>query len=577
MSRFKTIRARLLGVTLLLAFVTIAIGVFGISRVRRLNDNIIYLRDISTRRMVQGKDRELSVAKYIGYQKMALLAANDKELNEVLALRKAERDNIVSIIGIAKASAPPERLSAVYEMESNFQQVFDRDDAVIDLYRHGKKDEARNGAGSLKSGTIERQLQKTAANMSATTQQDVKKTADETVNTYGATVAWMTGCIIVGVVFCLGLSWWVVNGIIKSLALVNERIREVAEGDGDLTKRLEHKRDDELGVLAENFNHFMDKLHGIISQVTASTEHIAAASEEISSSATQVAHSTDQQREQSGQVATAMNEMSMTVMQVSDNAQHAAGRAKESGDLARDGGKIAEESVEGVQALASAVRDTAQKIERLGQSSHKIGKIVSVIDDIADQTNLLALNAAIEAARAGEQGRGFAVVADEVRKLAERTTQATKEIAQMISVMQDETQDAVDSMNSNTGTIEASGESSKRVGEAMAKIIKSAQATIDATTQIATAAAQQSGATEQVNKNMEQIATMVQHSALGAQESAKACQDLSNLAVDLQHLVGRFKIASEKPTASHHIEHTRTAPQLLASQSQVPKSMGLIQ
>jgi len=238
--------------------------------------------------------------------------------------------------------------------------------------------------------------------------------------------------------------------------------------------------------------------------------------------------------------------MSSTVTQVSDNSRQASENAKEAGDLARNGGVVVADTVKVIQGVADATRDTSAKIEELGRSSDQIGQIIGVIDDIADQTNLLALNAAIEAARAGEQGRGFAVVADEVRKLAERTTQSTKEIAQMIKTIQEETKKAVSAMTAGTDKVDAGVESAREAGAALEKIIHSADGVQDMVTNIATAATEQASATEQVNSNMEQIAKMVHQSSIGAQESARACQDLSNLALDLQQLVGRFKLADRR-------------------------------
>jgi methyl-accepting chemotaxis protein len=187
-------------------------------------------------------------------------------------------------------------------------------------------------------------------------------------------------------------------------------------------------------------------------------------------------------------------------------------------------------------------------VEGLGKSSDQIGRIVGVINDIADQTNLLALNAAIEAARAGEQGRGFAVVADEVRKLAERTTAATKEIAQMIESVQKETKLAVGAMEEGTRQVGEGVQTTNQAGESLAEIIHMSEQVGEMITQIATAAAEQSTATEQINNSMDQIANLVKESAAGAQQSAQACQDLSGLAFELQKMVSNFKLDSGAST-----------------------------
>jgi methyl-accepting chemotaxis protein len=241
-----------------------------------------------------------------------------------------------------------------------------------------------------------------------------------------------------------------------------------------------------------------------------------------------------------------MQEMSSTVAQVSENSNLAAEASRQAAETARHGGSIVDDTLGKMRGIAEAVRATAKKVDELGKSSDQIGHIIGVIDDIADQTNLLALNAAIEAARAGEQGRGFAVVADEVRKLAERTTSATKEIAQMIQNIQDETRVAVSAMEAGTGQAEEGVKSTAQAGDSLKEIIRMAEQVGEMIAHIATAATQQSSATEQVNQNMDQIARLVKESAVGSQQSAKACQDLSGLALDLQKMVGNFRLDQTK-------------------------------
>ena len=239
-----------------------------------------------------------------------------------------------------------------------------------------------------------------------------------------------------------------------------------------------------------------------------------------------------------------MQEMSSTVQQVSENSNKAAEASRQAADTARQGGTIVEDTLAKMRAIAESVGQTARKVQELGKSSNQIGQIIGVIDDIADQTNLLALNAAIEAARAGEQGRGFAVVADEVRKLAERTSKATKEITQMIQSIQTETRSAVEAMQAGTKQVELGVESTTQAGCSLQEIIKMSVGVGDMVMQIATAATQQASATEEINSNIEQIAKITQETAVGAGQSAKAVQELSSLATELQSLVGRFHVGN---------------------------------
>ena len=348
----------------------------------------------------------------------------------------------------------------------------------------------------------------------------------------------------------------------KLIAQPISRTREilVSLAHGDLTKRIEVESEDDIGQMGRALNESMESLNEMISAVSQSAERIAAASEEFSATAAEQAQGAETQKNQTHQVATAMQEMSSTVQEVSDNSSKAAQASRNAADTARRGGSIVDETLTKMRAIAASVGQTAEKVKELGKSSNQIGEIIGVIDDIADQTNLLALNAAIEAARAGEQGRGFAVVADEVRKLAERTSKATKEIAQMIQNIQTETASAVEAMQAGTAQVQAGVESTTKAGGSLNEIIKSSEQVGDMIMLIATAATQQSSATDEINSNIEQIAKISQESASGASEAAKAVSDLSSLAMELQKMVSKFETranASSKRARNRIAERSR--------------------
>ena len=364
-------------------------------------------------------------------------------------------------------------------------------------------------------------------------------------NSFGLFItSFLTLLVAAGVVFAL-VRKMIVKPLTASVRLANS----IAKNDLAVSD-LPVEAEDEIGEATIALNKMKNNLSEIVQSIAATAEHVASASEELSSSATLQAQGAETQSNQTTQVATAMQEMSSTVQQVSENSGKAAEASRQAAETAREGGAIVEDTLGKMRKIATSVQGTAKKMEELGKSSDQIGRIAGVIDDIADQTNLLALNAAIEAARAGEQGRGFAVVADEVRKLAERTTTATKEIAQMIKNIQDETKTAVTAMEEGTKQVEEGVSSTSRAGDSLKQIIHMSEQVGEMITHIATAATEQSSASEEINNNMEQIAKLVKESTDGAQQSAKACSDLSGLALDLQKMVGNFKLAGGDSASS---------------------------
>ncbi len=341
----------------------------------------------------------------------------------------------------------------------------------------------------------------------------------------------------------------IVAGFNKTLDAVVKPILEGSEvlevmSAGDLTARVQGNYQGDHQLIKDRINKLGDSLSNVIRDVTEAIEATASASAQISSSAEEMASGAQEQSAQTTEIASAIEQVTSTILETTKNANIAADSTKTAGEIAKEGGKIVAETVDGINKIADVVSVAADTVSRLGKSSDQIGEIVQVINDIADQTNLLALNAAIEAARAGEQGRGFAVVADEVRKLAERTTKATHEIRNMIVQIQKETFGAVESIKLGTEQVKVGREKAFKAGDSLKEIITASEGVGEIVNQVAVASEQQAKGSEQISRNIEMISNITQQSATGIQQIARAAEDLNRLTDNLQNLINQFKIDS---------------------------------
>ena len=339
-------------------------------------------------------------------------------------------------------------------------------------------------------------------------------------------------------------------------------LEDIATGDGDLTKRLQVNTNDELADMATWFNTFVDKLNDIIGKTVEAAQQVVASATELSSTAEEIAAGAEETSSQADTIASSTEEMSATAEQIAQNCADAAKNAETAMGTVDNGRKVVAQTVAGINQIASRVKASAQDIEALSKSAEKIGEVINVINNIADQTNLLALNAAIEAARAGEQGRGFAVVADEVRKLAESTAQSTQEIAATIKEIQERTGHTVASMMSGVEETEKGTKLAAQAGEALQQIAQNNEIVMDMIRQVATAAEQQTATTGEITQNIQQVAEVTQQSAQGAQQSAQAATELAKLANQLQQLVGRFKLTNAQAAQVSQLASPAHPPQL---------------
>lgn len=335
---------------------------------------------------------------------------------------------------------------------------------------------------------------------------------------------------------------FIVLPVLKSISSMTERLKDIATGEGDLTKRIEVSSRDEIGETAGWFNTFVENLAVIIGQVAANARQVTAVAESVRHNSSAMVASSEEMAGQAASVAVAAEEMSATAFEIASSCTRSAASAAEADQATETGARVIQETIAGMQRIAERVGEAAANVEELGSKSNQIGTIVGTIEDIADQTNMLALNAAIEAARAGEQGRGFAVVADEVRALSERTTKATKEIGDMIRMIQQETGGAVRAIENGVAEVENGTREASRSGEALGVITNEIQNVTQQMSQIATAAEEQSATTNSISQSIRQITDVVQESTDKAQDSSRSAEELSRLAEELQRLMGKFRV-----------------------------------
>ncbi|MBJ6724506.1 methyl-accepting chemotaxis protein [Geomonas sp. Red875] len=346
-------------------------------------------------------------------------------------------------------------------------------------------------------------------------------------------------CTLFAVNMLLILLWRVIQRPMNELVF---RLNDISGGEGDLTKRLVVEGSDEFADAAKALNRFMDKLDHTLAAVQQTTTSLTSAAHQLNTASEKMAGGTESVAIEAASVANASEEMAATSQEIANNCYLAANSAKEAATLTEKGFEIVRHTVEGIKDRGNLTRQNAAAIASLGDRSDKIGDIVNTIEDIADQTNLLALNAAIEAARAGEQGRGFAVVADEVRALAERTTRATREIGDMIKGIQQETRSAITSMEEGVRGTERGASEAEQLESALKNILDQVQAVTGQVNQIACAIEEQTATTNNISSNILRISEATGEASRGAQDTAGASATLTQLSDDMKRLMVQFKL-----------------------------------
>ncbi len=369
------------------------------------------------------------------------------------------------------------------------------------------------------------------------TRTDARKAAQQTKYIFNATALAMI------TVVCL-----VLFNLYRAITRPMEELNATTSrfGEGNLNIHLDETRKDEFGILASHFNKAASKLSNIISTIQHLSVTLSSRADDLSSSADQIAENSKEQATQTDHAASSIEQMNSSFLDVAKNSSSTAESMKEASQLAMEGGKVVTETIEGMNVISRTVIESAETVGALGRRSEQIGEIIQVINDIAGQTNLLALNAAIEAARAGEQGRGFAVVADEVRKLAERTASSTNEISEMINGIQDDTGKAVTSMKSGTSEVKTGVQLANRAGDALKQIVSAVEGTTVMVDHIATASEEQLSTGHAISSSIESVAALSRETSESVRHSAEAATFLNEMAQEIKRMIIGFTLWTEQ-------------------------------
>ena len=533
---------KLLAAFSLMAVIVIALGLFSIRQLDVVNYSSTVIVEKHLPRLLALTTIDVKLSDFRRRQ-LRMLEKHNAEQTQMYAERlMADEKALNSAFDNMKLLADEPRLqNEVSQTLALWQQYVTNHDQFVALNQAGKLDEAAaqlNGQGDKQF----RQLKDQIASLLKLRQQDANDASAEGDRLYADAQIWIWGLIIVALLLVAVCAWGLGSMIRSPLHRLLDQAERVANGDLTTSLDVSHFNHDEIGTLARAFGRMQQNLRNLVQELASAVEQVGSAAEEVSTIAGQSAAGQQRQQSEITYLATAMNEMSSTVNEVARSTTQAASAAQQANQEAVNGGRVVTDTIQTIQKVAHEVEQVTKVVEALAQDSSRIGVVLEVIRGIADQTNLLALNAAIEAARAGEQGRGFAVVADEVRTLAQRTQQSTQEINTIIATLQQRGHEAVQATQQGQQMAEQCVHQAELAGHSIETIARAVADISDMNTHIATATEEQNSVAEDLNRNIININTVSSEIGEGTAQTASACKDLSRLAHHLSDLAHRFRI-----------------------------------
>ncbi|KAB7695060.1 methyl-accepting chemotaxis protein [Plesiomonas shigelloides] len=522
-------------------------GLYSLSKIKQLHGNIDLLSNTSIPVIIHANDinkQATDSRRYI----LALFAKRDSvdQLDKYAQMLSETQKEMTTLLSKYESRfKSPQEQQIITKIRALWTQYCEENEQVQRYIKSGAIDLAMQ---SLNTGSaIYDQLNQQTQALTNLSLNNAARAESESNTAFSAAQIGIITCLIVSAIFVFILASLLTKSITKPLFMILEQARQIADGNLARSQFCEYIESgklsrDELGELGISIQKMKEGLHALVSDIMTSTSQVSSAVEQVNAIAQHSADGMQIQQNEITQLATAMNEMQATVQDVSMNTTHAATAANDATRQSISGNQIVHEAVQNIQEVSQQIEHASQIVQQLEQDSASISVVLDVIRNIADQTNLLALNAAIEAARAGEQGRGFAVVADEVRTLAQKTQDSTTQINQIIESLQKRATEAGQAMQSSCQQAYVCVEHATRAGESIQEINAEISKISDMSSQIATATEEQSAVANELNKNIVNINTASTEVAEGAVQTVQACVSLAQLAQQLNLMTEKFKL-----------------------------------